>query len=435
MDPVLVGILGFVIVLVFMAIGMPVGISFLAVGFVGLIMLGGYPAAMASIARVPYYWGTEYIFTCVPLFVLMGFVVSKSGIASELFDCTYKWFGGLPGGLAQATVVGCAGFAALSGSSTAGAATMSSVCYPEMERYGYDKSLATGSIAAGGALSIMIPPSLGFIVYGFLTEESIGKLFIAGIIPGAIALMSFMAVIFIWVKLKPGIAPVNEVKFTFSEKMHSLKAVWPVVAIFALVIGGIYLGLFTPVEAAGAGAAAVIILTFAMRRLTIRGLLECSLEATKVTGIIFLLIMGAMVFNLFLAMSQLPQLLSGFLGGLGSPNLALALILLAYFPLGMFMDATAMFVLTVPLYLPCLIAFDINLIWFGVLAVHCAEMGLITPPVGMNVYVVQGVVNRKDVSVGDVFRGIFPFFYADVFVLLVIAFIPAVATFLPEVMM
>lgn len=435
MDPVLIGILGFVIVIFFMAIGMPVGISFLSVGFVGLILLGGYPAAMASVARVPYYWGTEYIFTCIPLFVLMGLVVSKSGIASDLFDCTYKWFGTLPGGLAQATVVGCAGFAALSGSSTAGAATMSSVCYPEMERYGYDKSLATGSIAAGGTMSIMIPPSLGFIIYGFLTEESIGKLFIAGIMPGIISLLSFMAVIYIWVKLKPGVAPVCTERFTLSEKIASLKIVWPVVAIFALVIGGIYLGLFTPVEAAGAGAASVIVLTFAMKRLTFRGLLECSLQATKVTAMIFLLIMGAMVFNLFLAMSQLPQVLSGFLAGIGSPNLALALILLAYFPLGMFMDATAMFVLTVPLYLPCLIAFDINLIWFGVLAVHCAEMGLITPPVGMNVYVVQGVVNRANVSVGDVFRGIFPFFYADIVILLLIVFFPAIATFLPSIMM
>ena len=211
-------------------------------------------------------------------------------------------------------------------------------------------------------------------------------------------------------------------------------SVWPVIAIFALVIGGIYLGLFTPVEAAGAGAAAVIVLTFAMKRLTIRGLIDCALQSTRVTVIIFLLIMGAMVFNLFLAMSQLPQLLSSVLGGIGSPNLALALILLAYFPLGMFMDATAMFVLTVPLYLPCLIEFNINLIWFGVLAVHCAEMGLITPPVGMNVYVVQGVVNRKNVSVGDVFRGIFPFFFADIFILLVIVFIPAVALYIPSIM-
>ena len=435
MDPVLVGIIGFACVLVLMAIGSPVGISFLVVGFVGLIVLAGYPAAMASVARVPYYWGTEYIFSCIPLFVLMGFVVSKSGIAGDLFDCTYKWFGALPGGLAHATVVGCAGFAALSGSSTAGAATMSSVCYPEMERYGYDKRLATGSIAAGGTMSIMIPPSLGFIVYGFLTEESIGKLFIAGILPGIISLLSFLAVIYVWVKLKPSVAPLSTKSFPLSEKMRSLKSVWPVIAIFALVIGGIYLGLFTPVEAAGAGAAAVIVLTFAMKKLTIRGLIDCALQSTRVTAMIFLLIMGAMVFNLFLAMSQLPQLLSSVLGGIGSPNMALALILLAYFPLGMFMDATAMFVLTVPLYLPCLVEFNINLIWFGVLAVHCAEMGLITPPVGMNVYVVQGVVNRKEVSVGDVFRGIFPFFYADIVILLLIAFIPAIATYLPSIMM
>lgn len=434
MDPVMVGILGFVCVIVLMAIGTPIGVSFLGVGFVGLILLAGYPAAMASIARVPYYWGTEYIFSCIPLFVLMGFVVSKSGIAGDLFDCTYKWFGALPGGLAHAAVVGCAGFAALSGSSTAGAATMSSVCYPEMERYGYDKRLASGSIAAAGTMSIMIPPSLGFIIYGFLTQESIGKLFMAGIIPGSIELLSYVAVVYIWVKLKPGVAPMRIESASLKEKIVSLKVVWPIIAIFGLVLGGIYLGLFTPVEAAGAGAAAVIVLTFAMRRLNIRDLLDCVLQSARVTAMIFLLIMGAMLFNLFLAMSQLPQVLSATLAGIGSPNLALALILLAYFPLGMFMDAAAMFVLTVPLYLPCLIEFNINLIWFGVLAVHCAEMGLITPPVGMNVYVVQGVINRKEISVGDVFKGILPFFYADIFVLLAIAFIPAVALYLPSIM-
>jgi tripartite ATP-independent transporter DctM subunit len=432
MSPPLVGTLGLIALFVLMAARMPVGVSFLFVGCLGTAALSGWDVALAALARIPYTWASAYVFSCVPLFILMGMVFSKSGIAADLYRTAYHWLGRLPGGLVLASIAGCGGFAAVSGSSTAGAAAMGTICYPEMCKYNYNKSLASGAIAAGGTLGIMIPPSLGFIIYGILTEQSIGKLFIAGIIPGILELTFFLAVVVILVKLKPSLAPVSEFEITWKQKISSLVHVWPVLAIFLLILGGIYLGVFTPIEAGGIGAAGSIVLTVAMKRFTINTFLKACTETIHITAMIFLLFMGAMVFNVFMTLSNLPQAISALLSTVGSPQLLVIIILAIFFPLGCFLDVTSMLILTMPLFLPGLITADINLIWFGVLAVLSAEIALLTPPIGMNVFVVKGVV--KDISLEKVFLGVVPFLVADIILLVLLYLVPQVSLFLPLLM-
>lgn len=433
MDPAIVGSVGFLLLFALLALGLPIGFSFLIVGFVGTSYLAGISSALAAVARIPFTWINEYVFTCVPLFVLSGFLIARTGVATELFAVGNKWLGRLPGGLAMATTAAVGFFSAVSGSSTACVATMSATCYPEMKRHKYHDSLATGCIAAGGGIDLMIPPSLGFVIYGIISEESIGKLFIAGIVPGIIQIMSFFLVIYLTVKLKPELAPLRETQsIPWTEKIKSLRSLWIILALFALVIGGIYLGLFTPIEAGAISSAGALVITAVTRRLTWQALTESLLATASVTVIIFMLLIGAMVFNVFLTLSDLPQAVAGLLNSIGTPVAGLALILLLYIPLGMVMDATGMIVLTVPLYLPFLAGNDISLIWFGVLLMMMVQIGLITPPVGMNVYVVQGVI--KTVPMQVIFRGMVPFLVADLLVLgLLIAF-PQLSLYLPSLM-
>jgi tripartite ATP-independent transporter DctM subunit len=432
MNPPLVGGIGLAILFLLMAVRMPIGISFLLVGCLGTATLTSWDIALSSLARIPYTWASAYVFSCVPLFILMGMVFSKSGIAADLYRAAHHWFGRLPGGLLLASIAGCGGFAAVSGSSTAGAAAMGAICYPEMRKFGYDKGLAAGAIAAGGTLGIMIPPSLGFIVYGILTEQSIGKLFMAGVIPGLLEITFFMVAVIILVTLKPSLAPVAEIKVTWRQKLTSLIEVWPVLVIFLLIIGGIYLGIFTPIEAGGIGAAGSIVVSLCMRRLTRKAFTDACLETIQITAMIFLLFMGAMVFNIFMTLSHLPQAISGLFTSIGSPHLLVIFILLLFFPLGCFLDVTSMLILTLPLFLPSLIHAQINLIWFGVLAVLCAEIAMLTPPVGMNVFVVKGVV--KDVSLEKVFLGVVPFLVANFILLVLLFLIPQLSLYLPRLM-
>jgi len=432
MSPLVVGCLGFFLLMLLMAMGMPIAFAFMTTGLLGIAYLSGFNAALFAFGHISYHWSTVYVFICVPLFILMGFIFSKCGIARELYMVANNWLGRLPGGLGLATIGGCGLFAAVTGSSAAQAASMSAIVYPEMRRYDYDKRLAVGAISAGGTIGIMIPPSVGFIIYSLMTEASIGELFMAGIIPGMLEVVFYWATIVILVKLRPSLAPLSPDPVPLREKILSLKDVWPALVTFLVVLGGIYLGVFTPVGAAGIGALMSIVITLAMKRLTWRILVECMLDSTRVTAMIFLLIMGAMVFNTFLAMSNLPQALSEVLGGINSKAVLIAIILLIYFPLGALMDTTSMFVLTVPLYLPTLLAHDINIIWFGVLAVRCSEIGLISPPVGMNVYIVKGMV--KDISLEEAFEGVIPFLIADCFILLLLALFPQLSLFIPNLM-
>ena len=432
MSPPLIGVLGLIALFLLMAARMPVGVSFLLTGCVGTAVLSGWDVALAALARVPYTWASAYVFSCVPLFILMGMMFSKSGIAADLYRTAYCWLGRLPGGLILASIVGCGGFAAVSGSSTAGAAAMGTICYPEMRKYNYDKALAAGSIAAGGTLGIMIPPSLGFIVYGILTEQSIGKLFIAGIVPGILELGFFLAAVIIMVKMKPSLAPPAEFNITWKEKISSLVHVWPVLVIFVLILGGIYLGVFTPIEAGGIGAAASILLTVLMKRFSVKILVEACAETIHITAMIFLLFMGAMVFNGFMTLSNLPQAISELLSTVGSSQLLVIIILAIFFPLGCFLDVTSMLILTMPLFLPGLMAAQVDLIWFGVLAVLSAEIALLTPPIGMNVFVVKGVV--RDVSLEKVFKGVIPFLIADLVLLVLLYLVPQFSLMLPHLM-
>lgn len=432
MSPLMVGWIGFLLLMLLMAMEMPIAFAFMTIGFLGIAYLSGIKAALYAFGYISYHWSTVYVFICVPLFILMGFIFSRCGVARDLYMVANKWLGRLPGGLGLATIGGCGMFAAVTGSSAAQAASMSAIVYPEMRRYDYDKKLAVGAISAGGTIGIMIPPSVGFIIYALMTEASIGELFMAGLIPGILEVLFYWATIIILVKIRPGLAPLSPAPVLWKERILSLKDVWPALFIFLVVLGGIYFGVFTPVEAAGIGAGFSILLTFAMRRLTLRILVECLIDSTRVTAMIFLLIMGAMVFNTFLAMSNLPRALSEILGGIGTQAGLIALILLIYLPLGAFMDTTSMFVLTVPLYLPTLLAHDVNLVWFGVLAVRCSEIGLISPPVGMNVYIVQGMV--KDISLEDSFKGVMPFLAADVFILAILALFPQLSLYLPSKM-
>jgi tripartite ATP-independent transporter DctM subunit len=433
MFPPLVGVIGFVALLLLMAAGMPIGFAFITIGFFGITYLSSLNSAMAAIARIPYTWASEYIFSCIPLFVLMGFVFANTRVAEDLYGAVYKWLGRLPGGLALATIVGCGGFAAVSGSSTAGAATMGAICYPEMRRYNYSPGLSSGVIASAGTLGIMIPPSIGFIIFGILTEQSIGRLFIAGIIPGLLEIGFYFLTVIVLVKLRPHLAPYAPTNIKWIDKLKSVKAIWPILLLFVVVLGGIYLGLFTPTEAGGVGAVGSILITLSMGRLKLDTFLKSLVQTIRITMMIFLLIMGAMVFNVFLTLSHLPLALSDLLSRIGNPILQLALILFSFFPLGCFMDASAMMVLTIPLYLPTIIANDFSLIWFGVLVVRSVEMGLITPPIGMNVYVVKGVV--PDIPIEKIFVGIIPFFIADILCLLLLAFFPELSLFLPSLMM
>ncbi len=432
MTPPVVGCIGLVFLFLLMAIRMPIGISFLLVGSLGTAVLTSGDIALAALARIPYSWASAYVFSCVPLFILMGMIFSKSGIATDLYRAAHHWLGRLPGGLLLASIAGCGGFAAVSGSSTAGAAAMGAICYPEMRKYNYDKGLAAGAIAAGGTLGIMIPPSLGFIVYGILTEQSIGKLFMAGVIPGILELLLFMAAIVILVKAKPYLAPASEFKITWGQKFASLVEVWPVLVVFLLILGGIYIGVFTPIEAGGIGAAGSIVLSIAKRRFTREIFVSACLETIQITAMIFLLFMGAMVFNVFMTLSHLPQSISAMFSAVGSPRLLVIFILLLFFPLGCFLDVTSMLILTLPLFLPSLHNAQVNLVWFGVLAVLCAEIAMLTPPVGMNVFVVKGVV--RDVSLEKVFIGVVPFLVADFVLLLLLYLVPQCSLYLPLLM-
>lgn len=428
----LVGVLGFGALFSLMAIGVPIGISFLTVAFLGIAYLTNMNTAISTVSRIPYTWSSEYVFSCIPLFVLMGMLCSRSGIAGDIYKSTYSFFGRLPAGLAQATIVACGAFGALCGSSTAGAATMTAICYKEMRNFKYSPKIAVGTLAAGGTLSILIPPSLGFIIYGILTEQSIGKLFIAGMIPGIIQVLLYCGVVIGWAKMHPLDAPSAVEGTSFSEKLNSLKGVWPVITLFLLVVGGIYLGIFTAIEAGGIGAFFAFAITLFMGRLSMKSIWDNLFDTCRLTAMMFMLLVGAMVFNTFLGLTNLPQALSILVSKVNNPGLLVFCILLIYFPLGCFLDTTSMFVLTIPLFLPALVSAGVDLIWFGVLVVICAEIALLTPPVGMNVYVVQGVV--KEISVEEVFRGTMPFIGATVVLLMIIFFFPGLATFLPEFM-
>ena len=434
MDPVIAGVIGTVLVFILLFLGMPIAFALMLVGFAGISYLASIEAALPIAARTVYEVSAYYPYTVIPLFIVMGGFAGSSGMTKDLYSTFDKWFRKLPGGLGIATIGACAGFAAVSGSSVATAATMGTVALPEMKRFNYHPRLATGTVAAGGTLGFLIPPSIGFIVYGMLTEQSIGKLLVAGMIPGLILAVAYMAIVVVWVKLNPSVAPVSPEAVSWREKFSALLGVWEPLAIFLLVMGGIYGGLFTPTEAGAMGATVLFLVAIIKRKLNRQNLVGALLEAVRISVMVLFLVAGANVFSYFLALSTIPMKVAGWAAALEvSPYLIHTIIVIIYLFLGCFLDAISMMVLTMPVIYPVILALGFNPIWFGVIAVLMMEAGLITPPMGLNIFTVAGVA--KDVPIETIFRGVAPFLLSIFAIVILITIFPKLALFLPNMML
>lgn len=427
-----IGLVGIGVLLLLMALRMPIGIAMLLVGIVGFAILNGPQAAMAALGSYPYQYAAVYDFAVIPLFVLMGNLGSVSGMARDLYAAAYSWIGHVRGGLAHATVLACAGFAAVSGSSVASAVTMGKVCLPEMRRYNYSHRLSTGVIAAGGTLGILIPPSTAFVIYGLLTEQSIGKLLLAGILPGILLTALFMATIAIWMHFKPHYGPAGP-RASWQERKMSFLSAGPMMFIVLVSIGGIYLGWFTPSEAAAVGAALAFLYALWRRSLGGGNLSKMLIETVNTTALVFLILIGALVFGPFLALSGLPEKIAQSLAGLDVPRVVILIMILSvYIILGTWMEGFSMLVLTLPIVFPIIRALGYDPIWFGVIMVIVLEMGLIDPPVGINVFIVKGLV--PDVPMSEIFAGIIPFWFAMMVCIAILIAFPDIAMIVPNTM-
>ncbi len=429
-----IGMLGIAAMLTLLALGMPIGIAMLLVGAVGFAIVhpAGLPATLHMLGNSPYSYSAFYELAVIPLFVLMGNLGATSGMASNLFSATYAWIGHWRGGLSHATILACAGFAAVSGSSVASAVTMGKVCLPEMRRYNYDMRLATGTVAAGGTLGILIPPSTAFVIYALLTEQSIGRLFVAGILPGLLLAGLFMTTVMIWMRFRPQYGPAGP-RASWTARRKSLGQASPMLTIVLITIGGIYVGAFTPVEAASIGAFLALLYALWCRSLTGQSFLAMLLDTVRTTSFVFLILVGALVFGPFLALSGLPETIATWLSSLDVPRVVVLIIVLAvYIVLGTWMEGFSMLVLTLPIVIPIMKALNYDLIWFGVVMVIVLEMGLIDPPVGINVFVVKGLV--PDVPVAQIFVGVLPFWFAMMACVAILIMIPDIALFLPNTM-
>lgn len=432
MSPLEIGILGVIALFVFIVLGLPIGVAMGAVAVVGLASITNVEAALSRLGHTAFSMTANYLTAVIPLFVLMGEFAFVSGLTREAYSATYKWLGRLPGGLAMATIGGCAGFAAVCGSSEATAITMSSVALPEMRKYKYHPKLALGSIAAGGTLGILIPPSLAFILYALITEQSIGKLFLAGVFPGILLAFLFMITIYILAKRDPLLGPAGS-KTSWHEKLAAFKDIWGVFILFLLVMGGIYGGVFTPTEAAAAGVFGAFLIALGRRRLTGKNVITSFMNTLRTTGMVFVIIIGAVLFGYFMAASGLTIALANFIVGLPvSPLVILISILFLFLVLGCVMDAWANMLIMVPFLFPTILSLGFDPIWFGVLMVIMIEMGMITPPIGMNVFIISGVA--RDVPMFTIFRGIVPFVLAMAVCVAIVVAIPQIALFLPNAM-
>ena len=432
MSPVTVGIIGIFFLFLLLALRMQIGFSMALVGFLGFTVLCSLEASFSILGMVAFKTGTAYSLTVIPLFILMGQFANHSRMGMEIYETVYRWLGFLPGGLSMATTGACAGFAAISGSSLATAATMGMVALPEMKRFKYDDSLATGCIAAGGTLGILIPPSTVLIIYGILTEQPIATLFIAGVLPGLLLSGLFIATIYAMTKYKPSLGPPGP-RFTMKEKIYSLKGTWSLLALFLLVIGGLYTGWFTPTEAAGVGAFGAFFITIIKGRLNRDNLRESLTETVKTTAMVFVILIGANIFGYFLTVSQIPDQLSTWIGELGlNRYVVMSMLIFAFIILGCFMEGLAIMVLTIPIVYPMVMEMGFDPIWFGIIITLTMEMSLITPPVGINVFIISGVA--KDVPMYTIFRGILPFWFAMLACIILLVIFPHIALFLPTSM-
>jgi C4-dicarboxylate transporter, DctM subunit len=425
-----IAVLGFVTLFALMLLRVPVGMAMGLVGITGYSWIVGVGPALKLVGQTSMRTVTDYTFGVIPMFMLMGALVSVSGVSRELFKAANSTIGHLRGGLGVATVLACGGFAAICGSSVATAATFSNVAYPEMRRFGYPQSFSTGVIAAGGTLGAMLPPSTVLAVYAILTQQDIGKLFMAGIVPGLLAMAMYVMTIMIIVRVRPDWLPAGETK-PWSERKQDLKAVWAPLVLFVFVIGGLYGGFFTPTEAGGVGASGAFILGIIRRKLNRHNIREALLSATRTAAAVFTVLIGALLFGYFLTITQSPQKLTEFLTGLGVGRYGvLALIMVMYLVLGCLMDAMAMIILTVPIIFPVITQLGFDPVWFGIIIVMTVELGLIHPPVGMNVFVIKSVV--QDVSFTTIFKGVLPFVATDILRLVILISFPIIALWLPS---
>ncbi|MFD1696121.1 TRAP transporter large permease [Roseibium aestuarii] len=432
MSPATIGLLGIAGLFLLLALRTPVAFAMLFVGFFGLWGLEGLRTAGAVLVTESYSSVTAESLVVIPMFILLGNISSAAGFSRGLYDAAYAWVGRFRGGLASASVLGCAAFSAVSGSSVATAVTLGKVALPEMRRLGYADSLATGAIAAGGTLGFLIPPSTGFVLYAILTEQSIGRLFMAGILPGLLLVVLFIAVVWFVAWRDPAAGPAGEA-LSLRQKIAHLGQAGPLLAVIVLSIGGIYVGAFTPVEASGIGAALVILLALIKRQLSMDSFRKALLDTLKTTAMLYMIVIGANVLNPFFAVTHIPTILGEGLQSLGlGPYGSLIVIILAYVVMGMFMDGLAMLVVSIPIVFPIILQHGFDPIWFGVVAVIVIEMGMITPPVGLNVFVVRGVAG--DVPLSTIFRGVFPFLLAMIVALLLIIAFPDIALVLPNSM-
>ncbi len=430
MTPLQVGLIGCILLFILLFSSMPVGFAMLISGLAGFTLIVSPQAATSMITAELFDTFSSYNLTVIPLFVLMGQVAFHAGISTRLFKTAYTWIGHLPGGLAMATIGACAGFGAISGSGPATAATMASVALPEMRRYHYSDELSSGAVASGGSLGMLIPPSVVFIVYALMTEQSIGALFLAGVVPGIVISILFCFSILIRCIRKPALGPAGP-KATWKERFKSLKGVIETLVLFVFVMGGMFLGLFTPIEAAAVGAGGSLLIAVIKRSLSLKLLHRILLETVRTSGMIFFIVAAAVIFGRFLAVSQIPFALASWFVSLPLPGfMIMALVIIFFLFMGCFIDSLALVLLTVPIFYPVILELGYNPIWFGVLIVVITQMGVITPPVGVNIYVVSGI--ERNIPLQTIFKGALPFLYMLVVFAALLMMFPQIALFLPS---
>jgi tripartite ATP-independent transporter DctM subunit len=431
MSQTVIGLLGIGILSAMLMIGLDVGFSMLVTGFIGFAMIGGWGAALANMAILPFDTLNNYFFAVLPLFILMGSFCAEGQIGRDAYEMARTWFGSARGGLAIATIGACGLFAAITGTTLAGSLVMGKVAYPEMRKAGYKMPLAAGVVSVGGTLGILIPPSMGFILIGMMTDLNVGELFMAGLVPGIIVCFFYMGTIVVWSKIDPKLAPLTP-KTTWKQKFTSVRLTWPVVLLFLVIMGSIYTGVCTATEAGAIGAFGALIIPLARRQMSRKAFWNSLMDCARMTAMIIILMVGAYTFNAFMAITQIPTTFGDFLVGLSIPRWGIMFFILAFYLIaGTFFDPISILILTISIFYPAVQSLGFNLIWYSVIMVRLIEIGQISPPAGINLFGLKGVI---DAPMSAIFKGVLPFLATDVLNLLLLCFFPVICTFLPNLM-
>lgn len=433
MSTELIGLIGIILLITLFMLKIPVSISLILVGLLGTGIIRGFDVAFAQLGRTPFDTASSFSLSVIPLFILMGMILSYTGIGGDLYLAVDRWLGHLRGGLAMATIGTASIFSAISGSLNATTATVAKITLPEMKKYKYDDGLSTACVAAGGTLGVLIPPSVILILYGILTREPIGKLLISGILPGILQMLLFMLTVYILVRRNPDLAAARAEKASLSERFSSLKNIIPFLILFLISIGGIYTGIFTPTEASGVGAIGSLLIGVVTKRIDLPKLKTSFDETVRITVNIFLIVIGATLFGQFLTISGIPVQLTSYIGGLDlNPYIIFTFILLALIILGCFIDGLSIIVLTLPILYPIIKTLGFDGLWFGAIMVIATNIGALTPPLGISVYVIKGVA--KDIPLQTIFKGVMPMIYTMIVCIIILLIFPQIVTFLPSFM-